>query len=183
MKKIIALALSLLMVLGCVSAMAETADKEVVTMMGAFSIETDKVPEYYKMEVLVDTEMEFMAELTSEDPAKPLLVLVMSFSDEWAGYESLADASEEDMIAVKDSFYEVTELDEGSFEFRDATTGEGTPVLIARANDGSVGALYTVFKSHEIEIDLFPGEDEEPVTDEEIDTLLSFLTDMKFIYE
>ena len=36
MKKIIALALSLMMLLGCVSALAETAEKETLTMMGEY---------------------------------------------------------------------------------------------------------------------------------------------------
>ena len=35
MKKIIALALSLMLLLGCVSALAETADKQTITMLGA----------------------------------------------------------------------------------------------------------------------------------------------------
>ena len=45
MKKIIALALSLMLLLGCVSALAEGSDqKGSVTMLGAFTIEFNEIP-------------------------------------------------------------------------------------------------------------------------------------------
>ena len=47
MKKIIALALSLMMLLGCVSALAEAAEKDTITMVGAFTVTYDKLPADY----------------------------------------------------------------------------------------------------------------------------------------
>ena len=154
MKKIIALALSLMLLLGCVSALAEAADKQTITMLGAFTITTDKLPEGYTLNVVKNSEMEYEALIASPEAGKPYYVLLMNFSDEWADVDSLANATEEDMAAVKDSFYEVTEMDDGDITFEDGVTGEGTPLLIAKASDGSFGAVYAIYKSHEIEVDI-----------------------------
>ena len=49
MKKIIALALSLMLLLGCVSALAESAAKGTVTMLGGFTIEYSQIPDGYQL--------------------------------------------------------------------------------------------------------------------------------------
>jgi len=180
MKKIIALALSLMLLLGCVSAFAEAADKQTITMLGAFTITTDKLPEGYTMNVLKNSEMEYEALITSPEAGKPNYVLMMNFSDEWDGVNTLADATEEDMKDVKDSFYEVTELDDGDITFEDGKTGEGTPLLIAKASDGSFGSVYTIYKSHEIEVVFFHAEEDLQVTEDEINAAIAFLTNVQF---
>ncbi len=182
MKKIIALALSLIMLLGCVSALAETKEG-VVTMLGGFSIEYGKLPEGYKMTVLTNDEMEYYALITCSNPTKVSYILSMAFSDEWYGVNTLADATEEDMNAVKASFYEVAELEEGEITFEEMKTGEGTPVLVAKTVDGSIAAAYTIYKSHEIEIDIYHEDESLTVTDEEIKTVIDFLTNVKFVEE
>ena len=96
------------------------------------------------------------------------------------GVNTLDDATEEDMKSVKDSFYEVTELDDGDIIFEDGKTGEGTPLLIAKASDGSFGAVYTIYKSHEIEVDIFHAEESEQVTEDEINVVITFLTNVQF---
>ncbi len=180
MKKILALALSLMLLLGCVSALAEDAGKQKITMLGAFSITYDKLPEGYTLNIIKNSEMEYEALIASPEAGKPYYVLVMNFNDEWYGVNTLADATEEDMIAVKDSFYEFMELDDGDITFENSQTGEGTPLLIARAVDGSFAAVYTVYMSHEVEVDIYHAEDDVPVTEEEISTVITFLTDVQF---
>ena len=71
--------------------------------------------------------------------------------------------------------------DDGDIIFEDAKTGLGTPVLVAKAADGSFGAIYTIYMSHEIEVDIFPGTGAEAVTDEDVNTVLAFLTDIDFV--
>ena len=102
MKKIIALALSLMLLIGCVSALAEAADKHTITMLGAFTVTTDKLPEGYKMNVIKNSEMEYEALITSPEAGKPYYVLVMNFSDEWDGVKTLDDATEDDIREVKE---------------------------------------------------------------------------------
>ena len=180
MKKILALALSLMMLLTCAAAFAENAEKETLTMLGSFEIKYNKLPEYYSMQTLTNTDMQYEASITSSDAAKPTLYLTIAFSDEWDGVNTLADATEEDLAAVKESFYEVSEMNEGDILFEDAKTGLGTPVLVAKAADGAFGAIYTIYLSHEIEVDIFPGADAAGVTEEDVNTVLAFLTDVDF---
>jgi hypothetical protein len=181
MKKIIALALSLMLLLGCVSALAESADKQTITMLGAFSITVDKLPEGYTMNVLKNSDMEYEAVIVSAEAGKPLYNLLMCFNDAWAGVNTLDDATEEDMQAVKDDFYDVLELDDGDITFEDAKTSEGTPLLIARGVDGCFASVYTVYQSHEIEVVIYPtAADGSGLSDEAIDAAIAFLTNVKF---
>ena len=171
MKKIIALALSLMLLLGCVSALAEGSDqKGSVTMLGAFTIEFNEIPDGYTLSrPTKNSEMEYEAMIQSPEAGKPNMILYMCFNDAWEGVKTLADATEEDMEAVKQDFYEVLEFDDGDLTFEDAKTGEGTPV-----------AVYTVYMGHEIEIDIYPEGEEDKVTDELMSAVLKFLSDVKF---
>ena len=181
MKKIIALALSLMLLLGCVSAPAETAEeKDTITMLGAFSIKHNKLPEGYSMYVLRNDDMEYQATISSADPEKPTYMLTIAFNDEWEGIDTLAQATEADIAAMKDSFYKVLEMDEGEITFEEGQTGLGTPVLIAKGPNGSFGAVYTIYMSHEIEVDIYYTAEDKAVTDDNINTVLTFLTDVEF---
>ncbi len=179
MKKIIALALSLMLLLGCVSALAD-GEKETVTMLGAFSIKYDKLPEGYKLNIVKNTDMEFFADIHSAEAGKPFYVLLMNFSDEWTGVDTLADATEQDMLELKESFYEQLELDDGDITFEDGKTAEGTPILIARGVDGCFAGVYALYKGHEIEVDMYPSDDAEAVTEEEINRMIDLVTNIQF---
>ena len=180
MKKIIALALSLMLLLGCVSAFAEDAGKETITMLGAFTITLDKLPEGYKLQVIKNSEMEYEANIVPSDPARPLYTLLMNFSEEWDGVNTLADATEAEMQEVRDSFYDVLELDDGDITFEDGKTGEGTPLLIAKGVDGCFASVYTVYMSHEVEVVIYPGEGQESISEEDINKAIAFLTNVQF---
>jgi len=108
------------------------------------------------------------------------MILNMAFNDEWAGVKTLADATEEDIEAVKQDFYEVLEFDDGDLTFEEGKTGEGTPLLIVKSVDGDFGAVYTIYNEHEIEIDIYPEGEEDKVTDELFAALNTFLTSVKF---
>ncbi len=182
MKKIIALTLSLMLLLGCVSALAESAEKGSVTMLGAFTIEYDQIPDGYKLSrPTKNSEMEYEAMIQSPEAGKPNMILFMAFNDEWDGVETLADATKEDIAAVKQDFYDVLEFDDGDLIFEDGQTGEGTSLLIVKSVDGDFGAVYTIYKGHEIEIDIYPEGEEDKVTDELINSLVTFVTNVKFI--
>jgi len=180
MKKIIALALSLMMILGCVSALAE-GEKETLTVIGAFDIKYSSLPEGYTMEVAESNGTYYSATIAPKDPTKPVLSLQIEFNDSLDGVNKLTDATPEDMAAIKQSFYEIAELDEGDIIFEETTTGHGTPLLIAKTKDGSIAAVYTIYMSHEIEIDMFFADGKTPVTDEHVKAVVDFLTDVEFV--
>lgn len=181
MKRIIILALSLMLLLGCTFSGAETAEQSKLTMLGSFSVKYPKLPDYYTFTVEENNDMSYQAMIIPKETGKPILLLRMAFNDEWDGVNSLADATQEDMTVLKADFYTVTELDYGEIVFEDSQTNSGIPVLIARAADGSFGAIYTIYMSHEIEIDIFPNAGLEGVSEENIQTVLAFLNDVEFI--
>lgn len=180
MKKIIALALSLIMILTCAAAFAEAAEKQAITMAGAFTVSYDKLPEYYSMSKLSNDTYEFEALLESGDADKPLMYLSIAFNDQWADIKTMADLTEEDLEAIKEDFYKVTELNDGDLVFSDAVTGAGTKLLVTKDKDGMAGAVYSIYMGYEIEIDIFPGTAEKPVTEEDIQKVIQFLTDIEF---
>lgn len=53
-------------------------------------------------------------------------------------------------------------------------------MLIARAADGSLAAVYTNYLSHEIEIDLFQAPGGAPVVVEDLHGVIDFLGEVEF---
>ena len=107
MKKIIALALCLVMLLGCTAAMAEAeAEKEslgVLKVIGAFDIKYSPLPNEYKVNVYMQNDMTLIANITTTKAELPQMGLVIAFNDEWADTERLNDVSDEDMEDEKET--------------------------------------------------------------------------------
>ena len=181
MKKIIALVLCLMMVLTCAAAMAEAeAEKEslgVLKVVGAFDIRYSPLPNDYKVNVYLQNDMTLIANITTAKADLPQMGLIIAFNDEWADTERLNDVSDEDMEAIKDSFFE--EYDEVDFDIKE--TKAGTKLLIAKIPGGQDAYVYTIYKGHELEMQLVPGADQEALTDADIDRVVDFLSDMDFV--
>ena len=119
MKKIIALVLSLMMLFACAAAVAE-AEKEsmgVLKVNKAFDIKYSALSDGYTLSIFQQNDMAIIANIQSPDKALPRMGLVIAFNDEWADTERLNDVSEEDLQAIKDSFYE--EYSELSFDTKE----------------------------------------------------------------
>ena len=181
MKKIIALVLCLMMVLTCAAAMAEAeTEKEslgVLKVVGAFDIKYSPLPNDYKVNVYMQNDMTLIANITTSKAELPQMGLIIAFNDEWADTERLNDVSEEDMEAIKDSFFE--EYDEVDFDIKE--TKAGTKLLIARIPGGQDAYVYTIYKGHELEMHLIPGAEEDELTDADIERVVAFLSDMDFV--
>ena len=181
MKKIIALVLCLMMVLTCAAAMAEVeTEKEslgVLKVVGAFDIRYSPLPNDYKIDVYLQNDMTLIANIDTPKPDLPKMGLIIAFNDEWDGTERLNDVSDEDMEAIKDSFFE--EYDEVDFDIKE--TKAGTKLLIARIPGGQDAYVYTIYKGHELEMHLIPGAEEDELTDADIERVVAFLSDMDFV--
>ena len=179
MKKIIALALSLIMVLTCAAALAEApaAEKESLKVIGAFEIKYSKLENDYKLTIVQQDDMSLFASILSEQEAMPIMVLSIAFNDSWADVERLNDVDEDGLNAIKATFEEQAE----GVEFDTTETAYGTKLLVAKADGGALVAIYTIYKGHEIEIDMFPGAGVEAITDADIGRVVNFLSDMDFV--
>ena len=184
MKKITALLLCLVL-LGCCAAFAEATEKETigsVSVNGNFTIKC-RLPEGYGISITDASDSKIEAMITSEDPAKPEIQLTVVFNEEYApdGVRmSLNDVSEEDMALIRESFEEETEV----FEYIDAETAHGTKLLIVKGALGDMKYVdfYSIYNSYEIEVIALAGAEAESgdLTDEQIQMIIDFLSDMDF---
>ena len=178
MKKIIAMLLSLAMLLACAAGLAETVEKTdlgtVVNVNEAFRIR-GKIPEGYRLSILNQNQMFIRCRMTSEDAKKPTVDLSIAFSEDWADTERLNDVSDEDLAEIEASFQEE---DEVSIEYRETGMGTKLMVVTESKDDIDYAAIYTIYKGYELEFVMEPGE--EPLTEENIQMLVDFITEIEF---
>ena len=179
MKKIIALVTALVMLLACTAALAEAETKSmgILKMNKAFDITYSPLPNDYELHINVQNDMVIIADIFSTQKNLPKMNLSIAFNDEWGEVEKLNDVTEEDLQLIKDDFSE--EYTDLAFDTKE--TAYGTKLLIVKAPSGMDAYVYTIYKAHEIEIHLYPGEEQEAITDADIDRVVAFLSDMQFV--
>ena len=184
MKKIIALALSLIMVLSCTAVFAETAaaeqpaeGKPTLKVLGAFDIQYNEIPDGYSVTVTEQNDMRVTALIQSTQENLPLMVLGIAFNDQWAHIDRFNDATEEEIAHIKGTFEEVDE----NVTFEDAETALGTKLLIAKEDGGALVTIYSIYKGHEIEMLMIPNGSAEVITDSDIARVIDFLTGIDFV--
>lgn len=179
MKKLIALVLSLTLLLACAAASAEGGKESmgVIKVQKAFDIRFSPLPDGYTLSIEEQNEMQIIAVIESSRKDLPKMRLAISFYEPWANTERLNDVSEEDIQAIKDSF--LVEYPELEFGFRD--TNAGTKLLTVQAPSGLEAYIFTIYKGHEIEIQITVGPEQEKLTDADIDRVVAFLSDVDFV--
>ena len=175
MKKIIALALSLTLILCAVSALAEeTAEK---TRLGslkvgeAFTIQS-KVPENYTFSVLTATELNLVGQLEGEE-GKPTVFVSIAYNDEYEGVERFNDVDEATVQGIRESFQYMDDV-----AFEDLETAYGTRLLKVTQADKKLADIYTIYKGYELEF-VITAQGE--VEDADIQMLVDFISDMDFV--
>ena len=192
MKKIIAVLLCLMMLFSC-AAMAETAATEkesmgTVSVNGAFELK-GAIPEGYTLDLISNENDTVLALISSEDAGKPTLVLSIAYNDMYAGVERLNDLDEEAAAVIADTF-----MEDDSVEITKMTTAYGTELFVVKEIKDQVDYVdfYTIYKGYEIEMVLthvVPAEPDAenaeiiPVTEEEIQLAIQFLSDLDFVPE
>ena len=176
MKKTVAVLLCAAMLMGCVSALAETANIGTVNVNGAFEAR-GVLPEGYTMET---TEMEnggLMSVITCEDPAKPTLVLSIMFNEMFAEVEKLNDLDDELIARLESTF-----TDEYDVDISYTETSHGTKLLVAKELNGEFADVYTIYMGHEFEFVLVPTKEggADSLTDEQIQLVIEFLSNLEF---
>ena len=172
MKKITALALSLIMILCAVCAFAEDTGKtEIGTLKvgEAFSIQS-KLPEGYTYRPVLATELNMVGMLSAGE-GKPVVTVSIAYNEEYAETERFNDVDEETVEEIRQSFLEVDE----EVTFEDLETTFGTRLLKV-TGDGFVD-IYTIYKSYELEF-VMTGEG---MSDEYVQMLVDFISDMDFV--
>ncbi len=190
MKKMIAILLCLMMLLSC-AAMAESIPAEKQSMgtigiNGVFELK-GAIPEGYKLEVLANENNSLLAQVTSGEAGKPSIVLSIAYNDMYSDVERLNDVDEETLAAIAGTFSE-----EDSVEISNMTTAYGTKLFVVKEISDQVDYVdfYTIYKGYEVELFLShamftadSGAEAEtlPVTEEEIQLAIQFLSDLDFV--
>ena len=179
MKKILALALCLMMIL-CACAAAETAGKQELGKLkvkNAFTIQYGELPEGYTLDDIDEDDLGISALISGPDDVA--IVVKITYDDLYSEVERLNDLPEEEMEVIKRTFTD--EFDNVEFEIRE--TAYGTMLLVSTISfdDGSiVGNIFTIYQGYDVELFIFSvGED--PVTEEVLQNMVKFLSDMDFV--
>ena len=172
MKKIIALALALAMILcmGCVS--AEDAGKTEMGTLdvgGAFRIQS-RIPEGYTYMPVTETALN-MVGILSAGEGRPVVTVSIAYNEEYADAERFNDVDEAVVEEIRESFREVDE----EVVFDDLETAYGTRLLKV-TGDGFVD-IYTIYKSYELEFVMTGAE----LSAEDVQMLVDFISDMDFV--
>ena len=172
MKKITALALSLIMILCAVCALAEDTGKtEIGTLRvaEAFSIQS-KMPEGYRYMPVRTGELN-MVGILSAGEGKPSVTISIAYNEEYDGIERFNDVDEATVEEIRESFLDSDE----EVTFADMETAYGTRLLKV-SGDGFVD-IYTIYKSYELEFVLTGS----GLTDGDVQMLVDFISDMDFV--
>ncbi len=172
MKRIIALALILMMILCAVCALAETTEKYdfgTLNVGRAFKIQS-RIPEGYTYLPVTRSELNISGFLDG-GPDRPVVDISIAYSEDYEGIERFNDVDESVVEEVRNSF---REMDEG-LTFEDLETDYGTRLLKVTGTDFVV--IYTVYKNYELEFRLF-GDN---LTDADVQKMVDFISDMDFV--
>ena len=172
MKKITALALSLIMILCAVCALAENTGKTEMGILNvgrAFRIQS-VLPDGYTYIPETSTGLNMVGVLSAGDD-RPSVNVSIAYNEEYADMERFNDAEESVVEEIRDSFRESDE----EVVFEDLQTAYGTRLLKA-AGSGYVD-IYTVYKSYELEFSM----EGDALTDADVQMLVDFISDMDFV--
>ena len=172
MKRITALALSLIMILCAVCALAEDTGKtEIGTLKvsEAFSIQS-KLPEGYTYTPVRTAELNMIGILSAGE-GKPEVTVSIAYNEEYDGIERFNDVDEAVVEEIRESFREADE----EVTFEDLETAYGTRLLKV-TGDGFVD-IYTIYKGYELEF-VMTGS---ALSDADVQMLVDFISDMDFV--
>ena len=176
MKKILSLALSLMLVLCAVSALAETAEATVLVANETFIIQAN-LPEGITIKPISGEENGTAAvfEMAAGED-KPVIYASVAYNEEYAEVERLNDVDEETMQEIRDSFLDA--FPDAVFE--DLESAYGTRLLKVTSASAGVVDIYTNYKSYELEFLMTPAKGKE-LTEDDVKILVQFISDIEFV--
>ena len=190
MKKLIAIALSLALLLGCASALAEDAQKEYtgeLTVPNRFIIKWIN-PDGYELTDIDAGNPEWIGDSgfllaglvpTDEESGKPMMNIAIARNELLSDVQRMNDLDAEALAQIEETF-----RDEDTVDITYMETAAGTKLMVVRETADGTDYLdfYTIYMGYEIEMVLtrVSPTDKTPLTDEEIALAVQFLSDLYF---
>ena len=176
MKKNISILLCLALLLSCMAALAETAEKTELKVNDGLTLRA-VIPDGYEMEDITEDD-QILYLFSSQDETKPLLMLSLGVDDSWPVGTKLNTLSDEDLKGIENNKFLVYYPD---MEITYTETAYGTKLLVGTLQDKSAVTFYTLYEGYEIEFVLVM-KDGTSLTQEQIDTCVKFLSDLDLVF-
>jgi len=186
MKKLIALMLCLAMALSFTAAVAETAlqgRNEETPVDGKFIVKWILPDGYYSNSVNIDyTAGSLITALVPEDTesGKPMMTVSIAADELLSEVQRLNDLDDDALAQIEATFREEDEVEITYME-----TSHGTKLMVVKETLDGVDYVdfYTIYLGYEIELVLTQTQENAGVsiTDEQIATVIQFLSDMEFV--
>lgn len=183
MKKIMSLLLCVSLLLCSAVSFAQEAEKTylgTVSMNGAFELRC-KLPEGYaasEVDTGTDSGIVLMS-VASEDPEKPTMLLSVAFDELLSEVDRLNDLDAEALSKIEATFQADDQVKISYCE-----TAQGTKLMMVREAFENMDFVdfYTIYKGYQLEFVLVGGgQGKEPITEEQVQTALNFLSDLEFV--
>ncbi|MBQ8074306.1 MAG: hypothetical protein IJ231_11155 [Clostridia bacterium] len=183
MKKWIAVFLSLVLLLGTVSAMAENPEKVnigTISINGTFTLQCG-IPEGYTPVPILASPEQVIAVLKAEDPEAPVMMLSVAFDETYSDVMRMNDLTEEELDLLEQTYI----VDDPNVEITYGETGYGTQLLIARHDTETQDyiSFLSIYQGYFIEFVLTASEEaaDKNLTDDQLQMSIAFLTDLDFV--
>lgn len=183
MKKIIALIVSLIMLAGAASVLAEAEGKVTIgtiSINGAFTLQCGLPEGYHPVPTSVTPE-QVTAAIRSDDPLAPVMHLSVAYDEKYYDVDRMNDLTPEELTQLEETYIE----EDPEVEITYGETGYGTQLLIARHETEELDfiAFFSIYKGYCVEFVLTPSEQAEDrnLTEEQLRLSIDFLTDLDFI--
>ena len=181
MKKVILILLCLALTLNFASAVAETAEKTAIgtiSMNGAFELR-GVLPEGYQLTPLSEEPGYYLASLSAED-GRPTMTISIAYEELMSDVDRLNDLDDEALAKIEATFQA-----EDGVEVTYMETALGTKLMVVKEIVDVVDYVdfYTIYKGYEVEFVLTQPQANagQPITDEQIQTAVKFLSDLDFV--
>ena len=169
MKRIIALALGLMLIRCVTAGLAD--EKTELGSVEAFSIRSI-IPEGYTFSSITSSGLNLVGVLSGGE-GKPIVTFSIAYNEEYTGVERFNDVDEETVQEIRNSFMNMDDV-----VFEDLETAYGTRLLKVTQANRSFVDIYSIYKGYETE---FVVAAQGEVTDEDIQMLVQFISDMDFV--
>lgn len=183
MKKWMTMLLAMILMLCCTMAFAEDSGKleiGTISINGAFTLKS-AIPEGYTVTPVYTGAEQVIAEISSEDPSKPAMMLSVAFDETYADVERMNDLSDEDLALLEKTYTD----NDPDVEIFYSDTGLGTRLMIAKMTEGSQDyvSFLSVYKGYFVEFVLLPSQEAEDrnLTDEQLQMCIDYLTELDFV--
>ena len=183
MKKILAILLSVVLLLGCAAATAEETGKTTIgtiSINGAFTLQCG-LPEGYQVKPILLNRDHVIARLESEDETKPVMMLSVAFDETYSDVHRMNELDEEARQLLEKTF---TDMDP-TIEISYGETGLGTELLIAKQTyeDYNYIDFLSIYEGYFVEFVMTAPEkaEDKTLTEDQLRMCIDFLTDLDFV--